>query len=81
MSSKGPATPILSPRWERKASKSCRASGLSRETELSSLYKNSMRLIKLTARIENELDVEVPLFDVMNMRTLGDLIDRVAADA
>lgn len=55
--------------------------GLARETELSSLYKNSMRLIKLTARIENELDVEVPLFDVMNMQTLGDLIDRVPSEA
>ena len=36
-----------------------------------------MKMIALTSMIENELDAEVPIRDVMGMKTVGELAARV----
>ncbi len=49
-------------------------------TTFAELGKGSMKMIALTSRIENELDVEVPILEVMKMKTVGELIERVAEE-
>ena len=39
-----------------------------------------MKMIALLAVIENEMDVEIPLREGMNMKTVGELCDRVEAE-
>ncbi len=56
------------------------AEGLTPETTFESCGKESMKMIGLLAMIENELDVEVPLRDGMNMKTLGELVERVESE-
>ena len=41
------------------------------------LGKGSMQMIALTSMIENELDAEVPVREVMVMKTVGELVARV----
>ena len=36
-----------------------------------------MKMIALTSMIENELDAEVPIREVMTMKTIGELVERV----
>ena len=47
------------------------------ETTFDELGKGSMKMIALTSMIENELDAEVPVREVMVMKTLGELAQRV----
>ncbi len=63
-----------------KAYKLDSAEGLTNETTFESCGKESMKMIGLLAMIENELDIEVPLRDGMNMKTLGELVERVEAE-
>ena len=44
------------------------------------LGKGSMKMIALTSMIENELDAEVPVREVMVMKTIGELIERTAEE-
>ena len=39
-----------------------------------------MKMIALTSMIENELDAEVTVSEIMNMKTFGELVDRVAEE-
>ena len=39
-----------------------------------------MKMIALTSMIENELDTEVPVREVMVMKTIGELIERTAEE-
>lgn len=50
------------------------------ETTLETLGKGSMKMIALTSMIENELDAEVPVREVMVMKTVGELIERTAEE-
>lgn len=50
------------------------------ETTFDELGKQSMKMIALTSMIENELDAEVTVSEIMNMRTFGELVDRVAEE-
>ena len=50
------------------------------ETTFETLGKGSMKMIALLAVIENEMDVEIPLREGMNMKTVGELCDRVEAE-
>ena len=50
------------------------------ETTLDELGKGSMKMIALTSMIENELDAEVPVREVMVMKTVGELIERTAEE-
>ena len=45
------------------------------ETTFETLGKGSMKMIALTSMIENELDAEVPVREVMVMKTIGELIE------
>lgn len=56
------------------------ASAVTAETTFDELGKESMKLIALTSTIENELDVEVTIHEVMKMKTVGELADRVAEE-
>lgn len=47
------------------------------ETTFAELGKGSMKMIALTSMIENELDAEVPIREVMTMKTVGELVERV----
>ena len=47
------------------------------DTAFDELGKGSMKMIALTSTIENELDAEVTIHEVMKMKTLGELVDRV----
>lgn len=47
------------------------------DTTFEELGKGSMKMIALTSMIENELDAEVPIRDVMGMKTVGVLAARV----
>ena len=47
------------------------------ETTFDELGKGSMKMIALTSMIENELDAEVPVREVMVMKTFGELVERV----
>ena len=47
------------------------------ETTFDELGKGSMKMIALTSMIENELDAEVPVREVMVMKTIGELVERV----
>ena len=47
------------------------------ETTFDELGKGSMKMIALTSMIENELDAEVPVREVMVMKNLGGLAQRV----
>lgn len=47
------------------------------ETTFDELGKGSMKMIALTSMIENELDAEVPVREVMVMKTVGELVERV----
>ena len=48
------------------------------ETTFDELGKGSMKMIALTSMIENELDAEVPVREVMVMKTIGELVERTA---
>ena len=50
------------------------------ETTFDELGKGSMKMIALTSMIENELDAEVTVTEIMNMKTFGELVDRVAEE-
>ena len=50
------------------------------ETTFETLGKGSMKMIALTSMIENELDAEVTVTEIMNMKTFGELVDRVAEE-
>ena len=50
------------------------------ETTFDELGKGSMKMIALTSMIENELDAEVPVREVMVMKTVGELIERTAEE-
>ena len=47
------------------------------DTTFAELGKGSMKMIALTSMIENELDAEVPIREVMTMKTIGELVERV----
>ena len=47
------------------------------ETTFDELGKGSMKMIALTSMIENELDAEVPVREVMVMKTICELVERV----
>ncbi len=47
------------------------------ETTFDELGKGSMKMIALSSMIENELDAEVPVREVMVMKTFGELVERV----
>ncbi len=48
------------------------------QTTFEELGKGSMKMIALTSMIENELDAEVPIREVMTMKTIGELVERVS---
>ena len=50
------------------------------DTPFDELGKGSMKMIALTSMIENELDAEVTVTEIMNMKTFGELVDRVAEE-
>ena len=50
------------------------------DTTFDELGKGSMKMIALTSMIENELDAEVTVSEIMNMKTFGELVDRVAEE-
>lgn len=50
------------------------------DTTFDELGKGSMKMIALTSSIENELDVEVTIHEVMKMKTVGELVERVAEE-
>ena len=50
------------------------------DTTFEELGKGSMKMIALTSMIENELDAEVTVTEIMNMKTFGELVDRVAEE-
>lgn len=50
------------------------------DTTFDELGKGSMKMIALTSAIENELDTEVTIHEVMKMKTLGELVERVAEE-
>lgn len=50
------------------------------ETTFDELGKGSMKMIALTSTIENELDAEVTIHEVMKMKTVGELVERVAEE-
>ena len=50
------------------------------ETTFEELGKGSMKMIALTSMIENELDAEVPVREVMVMKTIRELIERTAEE-
>ena len=50
------------------------------ETTFETLGKGSMKMIALTSMIENELDAEVPVREVMVMKTIRELIERTAEE-
>ncbi|QOY60165.1 acyl carrier protein [Thermophilibacter immobilis] len=52
--------------------------GITVQTTFEELGKGSMKMIALTSMIENELDAEVPIREVMTMKTVGELVERVA---
>lgn len=56
------------------------ADKITRDTTFDECGKGSMKMIALLAVIENEMDVEIPLREGMNMKTVGELCDRVEAE-
>lgn len=50
------------------------------ETTFDELGKESMKMIALTATIENELDAEVTIHEIMKMKTFGELVERVESE-
>lgn len=50
------------------------------DTTFDELGKGSMKMIALTSAIENELDAEVTIHEVMKMKTVGELVERVAEE-
>lgn len=50
------------------------------ETTFDELGKGSMKMIALASTIENELDAEVTIHEIMKMKTVGELVDRVAEE-
>lgn len=53
---------------------------ITEETTFDELGKGSMKMIALTSTIENELDVEVTIHEIMKMKTIGELVERVAEE-
>lgn len=53
------------------------AAGITADTAFADLGRESMKTIAFTSMIENELDVEVPIREVMGMQTFGELVARV----
>lgn len=53
------------------------ASAITAETTFDSLNGTSMNMIALTSEIENELDAEVTIHEIMKMKTVGELVERV----
>ena len=47
------------------------------DTTFEELGRGSMKMIALTSMIENELDAEVPVREVMVLKTIGELASRV----
>ncbi|QWT17163.1 acyl carrier protein [Collinsella sp. zg1085] len=50
---------------------------LSPETSFDELGGGSMKMIALTSTLENELDVEITIHEIMKMKSLQELIERV----
>lgn len=50
------------------------------DTTFDELGRGSMKMIALTSTIENELDAEVTIHEVMKMKTVGELVERVAEE-
>ena len=53
---------------------------ITEDTTFVELGKGSMKKIALTSMIENELDAEVPIMEVMKMKTIGELVQRVSEE-
>lgn len=53
------------------------AAGVTGDTTFDELGKGSMKMIALASMIENELDAEVTIHEIMKMKTVGELVDRV----
>lgn len=53
---------------------------ITEDTTFVELGKGSMKMIALTSMIENELDAEVPIMEVMKMKTIGELVQRVSEE-
>lgn len=53
------------------------AAAIAGDTTFDSLNGSSMNMIALTSAIENELDAEVTIHEIMKMRTVSELVDRV----
>jgi acyl carrier protein len=57
------------------------AKALSRETLIKEeLGGTSMKMVALVSLVENELDVMIPLPEAGKFKTIGEVIDRLAAD-
>lgn len=56
------------------------AASITADTTFDELGKGSMKMIALTSTIENELDAEVTIHEIMKMKTVGELADRVAEE-
>ncbi|WP_189534321.1 type I polyketide synthase [Paludibacterium paludis] len=52
---------------------------LSRSSDFFMLGGNSLAAIQIRAAILRDLDIDLPMADMMKMRTLGDVIDAIAA--
>lgn len=53
------------------------AATITPETTFDELGSGSMKMIALTSTIENDLDAEVTIHEIMKMKTVGELVDRV----
>lgn len=53
---------------------------ITRETTFKELGGKSLQTVALNSMIESELKVGVPIREVMNMKTVGELVDRVAQE-
>lgn len=53
------------------------AATITADTTFDELGNGSMKMIALTSTIENELDAEVTIHEIMKMKTIGELVDRV----
>jgi acyl carrier protein len=57
------------------------AKALGRETLIKEeLGGTSMKMVALISLVENELDIMIPLPEAAKFKTIGEVIDRLAAD-
>lgn len=50
---------------------------LTRDADLASLGVGSLEQIECVMAIEDELQIEIPVADLRNLRTVGDVIDAI----